>query len=273
MGMKIAHPYLITHRKCMPVVDHSSCVVSNRGASMLLRLQNVFLVGMQSIWPRIRASCREALRGSSILVVAFSLASMAIARPHPSRAGTGETFGGTLSVLPSKEFDNGKLVGCGFQFSAMNQYPRTESGAAVKIVGSYHLRLYPPAEIGYSLKLGIYEGLSWTHPYAPHSAYARPLRGAAPSSVSRLPAENPGFALFFGFLTESPERVQIEIVDNAKLIVGFNQGSDHQDIVFILNLHVENTQIVEGRMVRKTSSKAIENFSACADDLIGSTKK
>ena len=57
-------------------------------------------------------------------------------------------------------------------------------------------------------------------------------------------------------------------MDEGKLVVGFNRAPDQQDVVLTLDLYVEDTQMVEDRIVRRRSPQMVEDFSVCVDELL-----
>lgn len=213
-----------------------------------------------------RSSAR--LAGLAIVIGLSTVASDAKARLHDPGTSGSEDVPGTLSVIPSSESADGQPVACGFQFSATGRDPDSGPGALVKVVGSYHLRRYAVGIVGYSLKLGIYDGLAWEHPVPPHDALVRAPLAATASSVSRLPAETPGFALFFGLLGEPPGSAGAAIVDDGMLVVGFRRTPGRQPVTVVVNLRVAATQTVDGRVVRTLSTTAIDEFSACTRGLL-----
>ncbi|MGJ7582790.1 hypothetical protein ACSFA3_21675 [Variovorax sp. RHLX14] len=206
-------------------------------------------------------------------VVLNALCSMAFAQPQNLHEKIQKDLAGTFAVLPLRESADGQLLACGLEFSALTPDRSTKRGAPVKIIGSYYLRTFPVVGLGYSLKLGIYDGLTWTNPSPPNNAFVRSLRGRSPATASRLLAETPGFALFFGPLDNSFDQTLAEIVDEGKLVVGFNRAVNQQDVVLTLDLHVENTRMVEDRVVRTRSTWMVDEFSACVEELIKSKTK
>ena len=206
-------------------------------------------------------------------VVLNALCSMVFAQPHYSQEKIQKNLAGTFSVLPLREFADGHLLACGLEFSALTPDHSTKRGAPVKVIGSYYLRTFPVVGLGYSLKLGIYDGLTWTDPSPPSNAFVRSLRGRAPATAYRLLAETPGFALFFGPLDNSFDQTLAGIIGEGKLVVGFNRAPNQQDVVFTLDLHVENTRMVEDRVVRTRSPWMVDEFSACVEELTKSKTK
>ena len=110
-------------------------------------------------------------------VVLSTLQGTAFAQPEILHNVIGDDLAGTFAVQPLRESADGKLIACGLEFSASTHDRSTKKGAPVKIVGSYFLRNYSVAGLGYSLKLAIYDGLTWTNPPPPHQAFVRSVRG------------------------------------------------------------------------------------------------
>lgn len=97
-------------------------------------------------------------------VVLSALHSIAFAEPAILHNVIGDDLAGTFAVPPLRESTDGKLIAHGLEFSALTYDRSTKKGPPVKIVGSYYLRHYSVAGLGYSLKLAIYDGLTWTNP-------------------------------------------------------------------------------------------------------------
>ena len=57
-------------------------------------------------------------------------------------------------------------------------------------------------------------------------------------------------------------------MDEGKLVVGFNRAPNQQDVVVTLDLYVEDTQMVEDRIVRRRSPQMVEDSSVCVDELL-----
>ena len=57
-------------------------------------------------------------------------------------------------------------------------------------------------------------------------------------------------------------------MDEGKLVIGFSRAPDQQDVVLTLDLYVEDTQMVEDRVVRRRSPRMVEDFSVCVNELL-----
>lgn len=69
-------------------------------------------------------------------VILIALHSTTFAQPEILHNVIGDDLAGTFAVLPLRESADGKLIACGFEFSALTHDRSTKKGAPVKIVGS-----------------------------------------------------------------------------------------------------------------------------------------
>jgi hypothetical protein len=180
---------------------------------------------------------------------------------------------GTIYVIPHRESADGVLTGCGLEFSAMKRDFSTKQGAPVKIVGSFYLRPNPNTGLGYMLKLGVFDGFSYEKGFAPNNAFISAPNGKTPVKAIRAQAENPGFALFIGALDKDVIAAYAAIVEKSQLAVGFNRKPGQQDVTFILDLAVIDTQMRNEEVVRKRSSEPVDSFVACSSELLNGAKK
>lgn len=180
---------------------------------------------------------------------------------------------GTIYVIPHRESADGVLTGCGLEFAALKRDFSTQRGAPVKIVGSFYLRLNSNTGLAYMLKLGVFDGISYENGLAPNNAFISAPNGQAPVKAIRAQAENPGFALFIGLLDKEVTAAYASILEKSQLAVGFNRKPGQQDVTFILDLTVIDTQIRNEEVARKRGSEPVDTFVACSSELLASIKK
>lgn len=175
---------------------------------------------------------------------------------------------GTLYVKPHRETAEGVLTGCGLEFSALKRDFSTKKGAPTKIVGSFYLRPNKNIGLGYALKLGVFDGLSFDNAIAPNNAFISAPNGKIPPKAIRVLAETPGFALFVGGFDDAVMDAYAAILDKSRLAVGFNRKSGQQDVTFLIDLAVIDIKMENDSAVRQRSDEPVTQFVACTKDLI-----
>lgn len=180
---------------------------------------------------------------------------------------------GTISVGPHRETADGVLRSCGLEFVAMKRDFGTKQGSPTKIVGSFYLRPDDKNGLVYILKLGVFDDYPFDKAIAPNNAFISAPNGRIPSKATRVGGENPGFALFIGGLDEAVLAAYKAIIEKKNLAVGFNRQPGLQDVVFLIDLTVVDTQMKnDGEVVRRRSGEPVEIFAACAADMLKKTK-
>jgi hypothetical protein len=174
---------------------------------------------------------------------------------------------GTLFVKHQRETVDGRLSACGLDFAVVAVDHSTRDGAIVKLAGRYDLRGWPQGGLGYSLKLGLYDGLGWTHPVAPHNAAVGSPRGPAARRPQRLDAQNAGYALFFDALDESFATTFRHILEERSFVIAFNRAPGERDVTAEVDLQVAGTRVEHGRTHREMTTETADDFLACADEL------
>lgn len=201
--------------------------------------------------------------GAGAMVPAAPAASAASA----AGAATPALAAGTLYVRHHRETIEGRLSACGLEFAAVAIDHSTRRGMPVKLAGRYELRAWPQGGPGWSLKLGLYDGLTWDHPVAPHNAFVRAPRGPAPRRPLRLDAANPGHALFFDALDDSFAATFRAIVEDRRFAVAFNRAAGEQDVTALIDVQVAATRTQDGHAVRELTTETGDDFRACANEL------
>ncbi|HUD34187.1 MAG TPA: hypothetical protein VMR43_14420 [Variovorax sp.] len=174
---------------------------------------------------------------------------------------------GTLYVRHHRETIEGRLSACGLEFAAVAIDHSTRQGAPVKLAGRYELRAWPQGGPGYSLKLGLYDGLTWDHPVAPHNASVRAPRGPVSRRPLRLDAANPGHALFFDALDDTFAATFRSIVEDRTFVIAFNRAAGEQDVTATIDVQVAGTRTQDGRTVQELTTETGDDFRTCASEL------
>lgn len=175
---------------------------------------------------------------------------------------------GTTYSTPIRDTVDGRLSGCGFEFGALKRDFSTKGGAPVKVIGSFYLRPIGVEGLAYSLKLGLFDGLTTTTGAAPANAFVRAPNGNAPRKARRADSDTPGYAIFVGGLDPEVVEVYKAIIEDSKLVVGFNREPGQQDVSVLLDLTVVDTRFKDGAVERETSPKLVQDFIACTRDLM-----
>jgi hypothetical protein len=204
-----------------------------------------------------------------LLLASLSIGAAATMTSTSPAAGatTPAVVAGTLYVKHHRETIEGRLSACGLEFAAVAIDHSTRQGMPVKLAGRYELRAWPQGGPGYSLKLGLYDGLAWDHPVAPHNAIVRAPRGPAPRRPLRLDAANPGHALFFDALDDTFAATFRSIVEDRTFAVGFNRAAGEQDVTALIDVRVAATRTQDGRTVQEHTPQTADDFHACATEL------
>jgi hypothetical protein len=174
---------------------------------------------------------------------------------------------GTIYTVFHKETAEGKLQGCGLEFSALKLDFSTKKGAPVKLVGSFYFRLATSDKLGYMLKLGLYDDIGADKANAPFYAFVRAPRGNAPKKAVRMDAESEGYALFVGLLDAEVVAVYKSISEQKQMTIGFNRKPGQQDVTAIIDLTVIDMQIRDGEFIRARSDVPVADFIACTSEL------
>jgi hypothetical protein len=174
---------------------------------------------------------------------------------------------GTLFVKHQRETVDGKLSACGLDFAVVTIDHSTRQGAVVKLAGRYDLRGWPQGGLGYSIKLGLYDGLEWVHPVAPHNAVVGSPRGPASRRPQRLEAQTAGYALFFDALDESFASTFRAIQEERRFVIAFNRAAGERDVTAEVDLQVASSRVVDGQTVRELTTETADDFLTCASEL------
>lgn len=181
---------------------------------------------------------------------------------------------GTLFTKSHRETAEGQLQACGMEFAALERDFSTKGGAPIRIVGSFYMRASEKWGLSYALKLGVLDGLNpKSGAVAPFNAFIRAPTGNAPKKAIRALAENEGFALFAGALDEDVVAAYQAIVEEKKLVVGFNRRPGELDVNTTLDLTVIDTTMSKGKALRERSTQTVDEFVVCTGALFKRVKR
>lgn len=170
---------------------------------------------------------------------------------------------GTLYTTPHRSSADGVLEGCGLEFSALTRDFSTRGGAYVRLVGSLYLRSHPKVGLAYMLKMGVFDDLASNKGEAPANAFFSSPRSDAPAKAIRSGSDNPSYALFVGAADKPVMDALSSIVEDRKLVVGFNRKPGQQDVTTVLDLTVSDITRVGVEVVRKREDTAVPAFAEC----------
>lgn len=173
------------------------------------------------------------------------------------------SFEGTLYTVPHRSSADGSLDGCGIEFAAITRDFSTGGGSYVRIVGSVYLRSHPSAGLAYMLKLGVFDDLKSDQGLAPANAFFSSPSADAPPAPTRAVSDNPSFALFVGAAGKEVMAALASIVEERRLMVGFNRKHGQQDVVAELDLSVTDISQAGGQIIRKKDDTTVPQFAAC----------
>lgn len=174
---------------------------------------------------------------------------------------------GTIYTISHRSSADGVLDGCGIEFAAITPDFSTRGGAYVRIVGSVYVRSHPTADLAYMLKLGVFDNLTSSKGEPPSSAFFRSPRSEAPAKSIRGASDNPSFALFVGVVDKQVMDALSSIVEDRKLVIGFNRKPGQQDVSTVLDLAVSDVAQAGVEVVRKREDRAVPEFAACMSSL------
>lgn len=208
------------------------------------------------------------MRWSSFFAAgALSLSTAAAAQTDAELDRMLRSFEGTLYTVPHRSSADGSLNGCGIEFAAITRDFSTRGGAYVRIVGSVYLRSHPNAGLAYMLKLGVFDDLTSDKGFAPVSAFFSSTSSDAPPTPKRTVSDNPSFALFVGAAGKEVMAALASIVEERRLMVGFNRKHGQQDVVVDLDLSVTDISQAGGQIIRKKDDTTVPQFAACVSAL------
>jgi hypothetical protein len=202
----------------------------------------------------------------------FATEGAAVAQQNMERE-VAQLLEGTIYVVPHRESADGVLKACGLEFAALTADFSTRGGLHVRLTGSFYIRSAGDG-ILYMLKMGVADRLgSGGKPVAPNNAFISAPNGVPPKKALRIDSDTPGFALFVGDMDAEALAAYEAIVEDNKLVVGFNRKPNQQDVTTELDLTVVKTEMIDGKAQRTRSDDAVAKFAACTADLVRRVQK
>ncbi|AYM95509.1 hypothetical protein EAG14_04615 [Acidovorax sp. 1608163] len=108
-----------------------------------------------------------------------------------------------------------------------------------------------------------------SRPTAPANAFVRSSKGRAPSAKPvRLDSDTPGYALFLGLVDVDTTPTVEAILDQKKIVLGYNRKPGQTDVLTTVDLRVAETKMVEGEVKRTYSDDTVAEFNQCLGALI-----
>lgn len=210
----------------------------------------------------------------AIWLAASSLTMSVLAQTSNLEATVAQKLEGTVHVTSQRASADGKLEGCGIEFVEIKRDYSTKRGAPVTMSGSIYFRLNEKVGLVYTLKLGLFDGLSnTTKPVAPANAFISAPQGKAPKQAIRRDSDVPGWALYVGGVDDEVMEAYKAIIEQQKLVVGFNRKAGQQDVTATIDLTVIDSNMVNDKVVREKSDKVVSDFADCMNTLVKSVKR
>jgi hypothetical protein len=180
------------------------------------------------------------------------------------------TLLGTVSVEAKPMFSDGRLLGCGLEYTAVAQDHVYRRGGFIKVAGTIGL-MASRGELGVTLKVLVLDvdprKMSFT-PSAPASAYY--IAGGKTTKdaiVANIPSDTPG-AIFVIFKLEPVGEIVMRGVREGRITIAFARQKGGMDIVLPIDTRVSDTNPNGERLY---SSKIKEVFFECTESLIDQT--
>lgn len=209
------------------------------------------------------------MRKSTIAALSLAICAGSALAQEPAAAAAAALVEGTMFTVPHRSSIEGRVNACGLEFGAIQRDFSTKQGQPVRLSGSFYIRPFPGGGLGYSLKLGLYDGLPPKSVMtAPANAFVKARHdGAAPKGI-RSDSDSPGYALFSGAAGNEIVAVIGSILSKREMMVGFNRRPGQQDVVATIDLTVTDMSIVGERVERTRSNAPVDDFAACMGELL-----
>ena len=212
---------------------------------------------------------RSFWRFIAFLVVALPVASFSQIDPLTAavRKAAAKNLEGTIYAKAQQESADGKIVLCGIEFSAVTFVTTTNDRQPVTLDGTFSIGKNR-GSLAYLLKLGVKYGLEPVPKLvAPFNAFVSAPDGPPPLQPTSLGSFTPGYGSFAGPFSKEILAAYQAIVNNKKLLIGFNRKPNDLDVTTVLDLSVVTTDFQGEKAVRKRSNDAVSTFNQCTTAL------
>lgn len=206
--------------------------------------------------------------------VAFALAAVSAEASADLRDQVIDKILGTSSVSFQRTTVQGTLEACGFDFVAVGRDFSTKSGAPYRIAGSYYLRRFGSKDIGFLLKLGVFNlDAKALAPSRPANAFVSAKNKPALKPHRQVNSDMPGYALFIYKLDDASMATWFELFETSKLDVYFNRKDGQQDVRTTIDLTIAGSKFVGDEVIRTISSSIVPDLAECSSQLLNDVAK
>lgn len=178
-------------------------------------------------------------------------------------------FVGTISVNHHEVTRSGRLEGCSLVYRAV--FPDTvyRKGRLHIAVGNITVSAFDNGNVVLSLKLGSRPLTSNNDSFeSPSFAYFVTSGGSSASGETASFDGEEGFRVFAIPMKDPKfEDLLKGLIDDSFITIGFNREKDALDQRFTVDLLTEDSEMVSGKLVKKRSDTAKNEFIACTDAL------
>lgn len=206
----------------------------------------------------------------AFLVVALPVASFSQIDPLTAavRKDAAKTLEGTIYAKAQQESADGKIVLCGIEFSAVTFDTTTNDRQPVTLNGTFSIGKNG-GRPAYLLKLGVKDGFEPVSKLvAPFNAFVAAPDGPLPVRAKSLGSFSPGYGSFAGPFSKEVLAAYEAIMNNKKLLIGFNRQPNDLDVTTVLDFSVVRTDFQNEKAVRTRSNDAVSAFSQCTAALV-----
>ncbi len=181
-------------------------------------------------------------------------------------------FVGTSSVEFAEVSRAGKTVGCSLVYKVIFPDVVYESGNLNVAVGNITFNSFGKNAVGFSLKIGVRPLLDADAPFnPPNFAYIVTSKGSTAKLEQKSVLSDDGFNLFaYSFTDPMMSRIVNGILNDEVIQIAFNRTANGLDQRFDVDLRVESSELVDGKLRRIRSPKSMINFIDCLSPLMKS---
>ena len=181
-------------------------------------------------------------------------------------------FVGTSSVEFFEVSRAGKVEGCSLVYKAVFPDVVYRSGALQVAVGNITFNVIGKKTVGLSLKVGTRPLLDANAPFEPPNfAYLVTSNGSTARVEQTSANLDDGFKLFvYSFVDPSFPKIFQGLLQDEVVKIAFNRTDNGVDQQFDVDLRVESSHLVDGKIERIRSEKSIVQFIECLDPLMNS---
>jgi hypothetical protein len=189
-------------------------------------------------------------------------------------ASTDTGMEGTHWVQFQPQQSMGELEGCSLVFLTVVRDFKYKNGDYIALNGSINLSKVKN-NFGLSFKIGAKDMNAGTPFERPAFAYIQTKNATtAKSALSTFDGE-PGYSFYvYNATDKEPSQVLMDVVENAKVQIGYNFKVGGLDVLAPLDLFVVNSKLDSEKIVsRQTSPDILISFGQCVETVVSSVLK